>query len=104
MLKAGVPQWADILPLHEPWANGKLATICRPVLNRVAGQRPSGWHRVGPVALRTQADPELPFVSVSFRVSNLCAVTSLLGGKLQLPLNRLEARLLAQGVHKRVGL
>src|ERR1700689_119195 len=32
------------------------------------------------------------------------AVTSLLGGKLQLPLNRLEARLLAQGIHEGIGL
>jgi hypothetical protein len=55
-------------------------------------------------AMPAVVDPELPFVSVSIRVSNLRAVTSLLGGKLQLPLNRLEARLLAQGVQKRVGL
>jgi hypothetical protein len=47
---------------------------------------------------------ELPFVSVRFRVSNWLAVTKLSRRKLQLSLNRLKARLLAQGVHERISL
>jgi hypothetical protein len=49
-------------------------------------------------------DPELPFASGCFRVPKLPAVTKLSGRKLQLPLNRLKARLFAQRVQEWVGL